>query len=163
VRNEFADYRNNGNLKVFWSGRSIHFMKSIHFRQNEEIHMSSGPVKCVRGRSVLHIVCLWELSYLLKTILPTTQFFSCVRNINFVQNCSIQVNGTSIISLVRKPSMWEAGGCSTKFPCGNWVNFWKKHCLTFSVFMCEEHELCTKLLLQVNEWTNVSLVKKPWM
>jgi hypothetical protein len=38
--------------------------------------------------------------------------FPCVRNITFVQNISIQVNGRSTVSLVRKSSMLEAGRSS---------------------------------------------------
>jgi hypothetical protein len=62
-------------LKAFWSGRIIHFMKSTHFRWNGETHVSYGTIQCVGGRSVLHLVSLWELSCLLKGILPTTQCF----------------------------------------------------------------------------------------
>jgi hypothetical protein len=36
--------------------------------------------------------------------------FSSVRNITFVQNSFIQVNGRSTISLGRKPSVLEAAG-----------------------------------------------------
>jgi hypothetical protein len=80
--------------------------------------------------------------------------------INFVEHCSIQVNGTRTVYLLRKPSMWDVGGSSTMFTCENWVHFWKEYCPPLSVFMCEEHELCTKLLLQVNGRRTVSLVKK---
>jgi hypothetical protein len=80
--------------------------------------------------------------------------------INFVEHCSIQVNGTRTVYLLRKPSMWDVGGSSTMFTCENWVHLWKKYCPPLSVFMCEEHELCTKLLLQVNGRRTVSLVKK---
>jgi hypothetical protein len=39
-----------------------------------------------------------------------------VRNINFVQNNSFNVNGGSTLPLVRKPSVLDAGGSSTIFP-----------------------------------------------
>jgi hypothetical protein len=39
--------------------------------------------------------------------------FSSVRNIAFVQNSSIQVNGRSTVTLGIKPSMLEAEGSST--------------------------------------------------
>jgi hypothetical protein len=45
--------------------------------------------------------------------------FSCVRNITFIPNSSIQVNGKSTASLVRKPLMLEAGGSLTFFSCEN--------------------------------------------
>jgi hypothetical protein len=45
--------------------------------------------------------------------------FSSVRNKTFVQNSSIKVNGRSSVSVGRKLSMLETGGCSTLFPCEN--------------------------------------------
>jgi hypothetical protein len=45
--------------------------------------------------------------------------FSSVRNINFVQNISIQVKGRSTESLGKRPCKLEAGGSSTLFPSEN--------------------------------------------
>jgi hypothetical protein len=53
----------------------IHFTKSIHFKQNGETHVSHGKIQCIRGQSLLHTFSLWELSYLLKRMLPTTHCF----------------------------------------------------------------------------------------
>jgi hypothetical protein len=39
--NEYCD------LKVFWSGRIIHFMKNILFRRNGETHVSYGKKQSV--------------------------------------------------------------------------------------------------------------------
>jgi hypothetical protein len=50
---------------------------------------------------------------------PYLSVFSYVRIITFVQNSSIQVNGRSSISLVRKATMLEAGGSIILFSCEN--------------------------------------------
>jgi hypothetical protein len=122
-----------------WENHSLY--EKYCFRWNGKTLVSYGPIQCVKGGSVLHLVSLWELSYLLKGILPTSQCFH-VWGTWALCNISIEVNGTSTVSLLRKPSMWEAGGSSTMFPCENFLNYWKEHCLPLSVLMCEEHELC---------------------
>jgi hypothetical protein len=49
--------------------------------------------------------------------------FSCVRNTVFLQQCSIEGNVPSTVSLLRQPLMLEARG-SSMLLCGeNWVNF----------------------------------------
>jgi hypothetical protein len=73
-------------------------------------------------------------------------FFSIVRNITFVQNNSFQVKWISTASLVKQPSMLEAGESSTLFPYVNWVNFSKEYWLPLRVFKCEGHYLCVKWL-----------------
>jgi hypothetical protein len=50
---------------------------------------------------------------------PYFSGFESVRNITFVENSSIQVNGRSTVSFGRKSSMLEARGASTLFPCEN--------------------------------------------
>jgi hypothetical protein len=73
---KLASSRNICFLKAFWSVRIIHFMKSTRFRWNGETLVSYGKMQCVRGRRVLHLVSLWELSYLLKGTLPNTKCFN---------------------------------------------------------------------------------------
>jgi hypothetical protein len=45
--------------------------------------------------------------------------FSSERNINFLQDCQIQVKGRSTVSLLRKPLMLEARGSSMLFTSEN--------------------------------------------
>jgi hypothetical protein len=59
--------------------------------------------------------------------------FSWMRNITFVQNGPIQVNGRRTLSLVRTLSMLEVGGSNTLFPCKNGVSMWKECLQTKSV------------------------------
>jgi hypothetical protein len=94
---------------------------------------------CVRGRSVLNIVSLWELSYFLyEFCLPQG---SSVRNITTVQNSNFQVSGRSTLSTGRKPSMLEARGSNTLFPCENWATLWKEYLWSESVMTWEYHSL----------------------
>jgi hypothetical protein len=52
-------------------------------------------------------------------VTPYPSVFSSARNVTFVQNSSIQVNGRSPVSLGRKPSILEAGGSMTLLPYEN--------------------------------------------
>jgi hypothetical protein len=69
--------------------------------------------------------------------------FPCVRNITFVQHSSVQVNGRSTVSLVRKSPMLEAGGFSTLFRCENELTF-ERNIAYLRLSMCEQHHLCAK-------------------
>jgi hypothetical protein len=64
-----------------------------------------------------------------------------VRNMTFVQNSCIQLNGSSTVCLVRKISPLEAGGFSTLFSCENWVNLLKECLQSESVLMWKNHSL----------------------
>jgi hypothetical protein len=50
-------------------------MKNTLFRWNGEVHIYYGTIQGIRDRSILLTVSLWELSYLLKGILPIIQGF----------------------------------------------------------------------------------------
>jgi hypothetical protein len=52
-----------------------HCLKTTCFRWIGETPVAHGTVQCVRGKSVFHLVFLWELSSLQKVILPTTEGF----------------------------------------------------------------------------------------
>jgi hypothetical protein len=120
--------RNTSEPKAFWSGRIIHSLKNNLSQHIEEIHISYGSKQCVIGKSILHMVSLWELSHLLKGILPTFQGSQVQAKSPFCQITPL-LNGRSTESLVRKLSMLEARGSSTIFPRENWVSFWKEYCL----------------------------------
>jgi hypothetical protein len=66
--------------KAFWSGWIIHSLKNNLFGCSEETHVSYVTKPFIRGRSVLHIVSLWELSHLLKEIFPTFQGYQVWAN-----------------------------------------------------------------------------------
>jgi hypothetical protein len=55
--------------------RITHSLKNTHYSRKGETHVSHNTKQYVRGRCVLHLVSPWELSYLLKGILPATQSF----------------------------------------------------------------------------------------
>jgi hypothetical protein len=61
-----------------------------------------------------------------------------------LQNSSFKVNGRSMISLVRYPSMLEAGRCSTLFPCENCISMWNENLWSESILKWENHSLCEK-------------------
>jgi hypothetical protein len=75
--------------------------------------------------------------------------FSNVKNITFVQNSSIQMNGRSSVSHGRKPSVLESGWSYILFPCENRVNLWKECLLSESVLKWENHSLYEKYPLQM--------------
>jgi hypothetical protein len=77
--------------------------------------------------------------------------FSWVRNITFVQNCPIQVNGRSTVVLVRESLTLEAIGSSNFLTIVNSVSCLKEYCLPLSVFMAEEHQPFAKSSLS-SEW-----------
>jgi hypothetical protein len=83
--------------------------------------------------------------------------FSIVRNITSVQNTSIQVKGRSIESLGRKPSMLEAGGCSTLFPWENGICLWKEYLGSESIMKRENYSLDEKCSLQT-KWRNTCII-----
>jgi hypothetical protein len=115
----------------------------------------------VRNRRVYHIVLLWELSLLVKGILPTSQGFQKWGN-DLLQNSSIQVNWMSTLPLVRKPLILEAGGSSTMFPCENWINFQKEYYLLLRVFNMRNITFVPDSCIQLNGST-VFLVRKQSM
>jgi hypothetical protein len=59
--------------------------------------------------------------------------FSWMRNITFVQNGPIQVNGRRTLSLVRTLSMLDVVGSNTLFPCENGVSMGKECLWTNSI------------------------------
>jgi hypothetical protein len=86
--------------------------------------------------------------------------FSWMSNITFVFNHPIQVNFRSTAALVRQALILKARGSCTLLSMGNWVNFSEERCLTFSVFMGEEHKLCAKSP-HTSEWEkNCSFLRK---
>jgi hypothetical protein len=65
-------------------------MKNTLIRQNVQTHMSYGTMQCVRGRTVLYIASLLELSFLLKGILPSSQGFQvCMMQVRHAQECQV--------------------------------------------------------------------------
>jgi hypothetical protein len=70
--------------------------------------------------------------------------FPWVRNITFVQNRPIQVNGRCSIACARESLMFEARVFSTLFSILNWGCCLKDYSLPLSVFMGEEHQLSAK-------------------
>jgi hypothetical protein len=81
-------------------------------------------------------------------------------NITFVFNHPIQVNFRSTAALVRQALILKARGSCTLLSMGNWVNFSDCRCLTFILFMAEEHKLCAKSP-DTSEWEkNCSFLRK---
>jgi hypothetical protein len=68
-----------------------------------------------------------------------------VRNITFVPNSSIQLNGTSTVCLGRKLSMVESEGPSTLLLNVNLVTHSRIYCVALSVFIWVEHHLFVKV------------------
>jgi hypothetical protein len=86
-----------------------------------------------------------------------------MRNITFVQNHHIQVNGRCSVACLRESLMLEARGSSTLFSILNSVCCLREYCLHFSVFMGEEHHLCTKSHHRSESKKHCSLVRESLM
>jgi hypothetical protein len=119
VRTELSFERNTANVYGFSN------VRNITFAQNSSIHMN--------GRSTVSLVKKNKQNWNQEVLAPcfpgrieltferNTAYlsgFASGRNI-FVQISFLQVKGKSTVSLVRKPSMLEAEGSSTLFPCEN--------------------------------------------
>jgi hypothetical protein len=67
--------------------------------------------------------------------------FSWERNINFVQNLRIKVNGRKTAAFVRESLMLETRESSNLVNIVNSVCSFKEYCLPLSVFLDEHHHL----------------------
>jgi hypothetical protein len=64
-----------------------------------------------------------------------------VRNINFVQNHHIKVNGRKTVAFLRDSLMLETRGSSNLVNIVNSVCSLKEYCVMLSVFLDEQHHL----------------------
>jgi hypothetical protein len=87
--------------------------------------------------SMVNSVCSLKEYWIPLSVFLDDQHHLCV-------NHPIQVNGRSTASLVREGLVLQARGSCTLLSMLNCVSYWKECCLTFSVFMGEEHKLCAK-------------------
>jgi hypothetical protein len=72
--------------------------------------------------------------------------FPWVRNINFVQNHHIKVNGRKTVAFLRDSLMLETRGSSNLVNIVNSVCSLKEYCVTLSVFLDEQHHLSAESL-----------------
>jgi hypothetical protein len=123
VRIELVCERNTCNLKVFWSGRIIPFIKKYPLQKKWRnacflhliilYYILLYLTICVR-ECFAHC-SLWELRYLLKGILHPS-VFSIGGDIPFGPNSPIQVNGRITVCLGRKSCMQKQEGLPHCFP-----------------------------------------------
>jgi hypothetical protein len=124
---------------------------------------SSKKVINVISKRVYHFVCHCELSLLFKGIMATSHCCHEWGTPPFVQNHPIQVNGRCSVACLRESLMLEARGSSTLFSILNSVCCLREYCLCFSVFMGEEHHLCTKSHHRIESKKHCSLVRESLM
>jgi hypothetical protein len=94
-------------------------MKNDLFKQNGETHVSYGTVQSVLEAGVLACCFPIIIEFPFKSNVAYLSGFSSMRNIIFVQNSSILVKGRRIVSLGRKPSMFQARRSCILYPCEN--------------------------------------------
>jgi hypothetical protein len=97
-----------------------HCLKNTRIRWIRETPVAHGTVQCVRDRIVFHLFSPWELIYLQKGILPTTESFHVGGTSPLFQIAAfkcIQRNAQSTISRLRTPLMSEGSVSSTLFRC----------------------------------------------
>jgi hypothetical protein len=73
------------------------------------------------------------------------------------------VNFRSTAALVRQALILKARGSCTLLSMGNWDNFSEERCLTFRVFMGEEHKFVQNHLLKVNWRKTAAFVRESFM
>jgi hypothetical protein len=85
LRIELACERNTWDLKPFWHGCIIHFLKNTLFRQNVETHVSYGTIKSMLVAGVpctlFHYdnwVILWE-GYCLPSVFKCEEHHLCAK------------------------------------------------------------------------------------
>jgi hypothetical protein len=122
-------------------------VKNALFGPTAETLVSYGTKQCVRGRSVLHVVSLWELSYLLRGILPTFQGSQVWGTLPLCQRGPLNWMEVTV-SLVRKSSTLEAVGSSTLFSFEKWVSLLKEYLRFESILKWKNHSLYENYLLQ---------------
>jgi hypothetical protein len=140
---ELACERNIPYLSVFSSGRNIYFV------QNSPIQLIWRN-KCIswkntlyaRSMSALCIISIWELSRLLKGILPTYHHFQLGKTFPLYKIAPFSWIKETCVPLGTIPSVWEAGESRTLLTYENWISFWKECPLLVSIFTWEKHSLC---------------------
>jgi hypothetical protein len=104
----------------------------------------------------------FDLSFLFKGILPTSQSFHGWRTSTlYITPVSSEWRNTMV--LLRKSSMLEGRGSSSLLSIVNWVCCVREYCLPLSVFKSEKHHLCSKIPLQLNRRGTVAWVRESIM
>jgi hypothetical protein len=86
--------------------------------------------------------------------------FPWVRNINFVQNHHIKVNGRKTVAFLRDSLMLETRGSSNLVNIVNSVCSLKEYCITLSVFLDEQHHLSAETPLSSERENYCSSVRE---
>jgi hypothetical protein len=77
-------------------------------------------------------------------ILPATKSFQGGEKLILFQIGLFSWVEETHLGLQRKPSMLEAAGPSTLFPCEHWVNFWKEYLLKIIILNVEKGSVFSK-------------------
>jgi hypothetical protein len=97
--------------------------RMAHFGQNRPIELScrntsiyQKKIICVRSRSIMHIVSLWEWGFC-QIYTSYNLYVSRWRYAQFVPNLPIQLSWRNTCVSPKKTTLLEAGTSSTLFPC----------------------------------------------